>query len=183
MDYHAIGMLELNSIAKGIECCDAMLKSALVELIDAHPICPGKYMAIVAGDVDAVKTAMDTGERTADFNLVDSCVIPNVHAQIIPALRALSFTGDLKAMGVVETFSAASAVISADAAVKAAEVELIEIRIANGMGGKSFFILTGLVGAVEAAVKEADSILNEDGLLVSSVVIPSPHEGMKDIIA
>ena len=38
-----IGFLELNSIAKGIEVADAVLKAAEVELISAKPSCPGKY--------------------------------------------------------------------------------------------------------------------------------------------
>ncbi len=182
MEHSAIGFLELNSMARGIESCDAMLKVAPVELVDAHPICPGKYMVLVCGDVDAVKTAVSKGEQLADFNLVDSFVIPNVHEQIIPALRAVTPTEKVEALGIVETFSAASAILSADAAVKAAEIQLLEIRLANGMGGKSFFTFTGIVGAVEASVAAAEEILGKDGLLVASVVIPAPHEGMAGVV-
>ena len=38
-----IGFLELNSIAKGIEAADAILKAAEVDLILAKPNCPSKY--------------------------------------------------------------------------------------------------------------------------------------------
>ena len=47
MNYETIGFLELNSIAKGVEAADAMLKAAEVELISARPSCPGKYHVLV----------------------------------------------------------------------------------------------------------------------------------------
>ena len=182
MKYTAIGFLELNSMARGIESCDAMLKVAAVDLIDAHPICPGKYMVLICGDVDAVKTSIEKGKNTARENLVDSFIIPNVHEQVIPALRAVTYTGEMGALGVIESFSAASAILAADTAVKAAEINLIEIRLANGMGGKSFFTFTGIVGAVESASKSAEKLLKDEGLLVASVVIPAPHKDMAGVV-
>ena len=180
--YSALGFLELNSIAGGIEACDEMLKVASVELIESHPICPGKYMTLICGDVDAVKTSISKGKEVASINLVDDFVIPNIHEQIVPALRALTSVVHLEAVGVVETFSAASAIFAADAALKAAAVDMIEIRLSNGMGGKSFFTFTGIVGAVEASVKAAKEAVVQDGLLVNTVVIPSPHESMKSVL-
>ena len=41
--YETIGFLELNSIAKGVEAADIILKTAEVELIYAKAGCPGKY--------------------------------------------------------------------------------------------------------------------------------------------
>jgi microcompartment protein CcmL/EutN len=67
------------------------------------------------------------------------------------------------------------AVIAADACVKAAEVQLIEVRLGRGMGGKSFVLLTGDVAAVEAAVRAAESLEEAEGMMSKSVVIPSPH--------
>lgn len=56
--YHAIGMVELNSIAKGIEVTDVMLKSANVTLLSAKTLCPGKYLIMVGGDVTAVQQSV-----------------------------------------------------------------------------------------------------------------------------
>ncbi len=39
-------------------------------------------------------------------------------------------------IGVIEFFSVASAVIAADAAAKAADVKMIEVRLAMAIGGK-----------------------------------------------
>jgi len=81
----------------------------------------------------------------------------------------------LKALGVVETFTAASTILAADAAAKAAGVALIEIRLAKGLGGKAFFTMTGEVYEVEAAMEAALRVAREGGNLVRSVVIPAPH--------
>ncbi|MFH1453792.1 MAG: BMC domain-containing protein [Armatimonadota bacterium] len=176
MEFNAIGMLEFTSISAGINAADQMLKTSKVILLEAHPICPGKYMVLIAGGVDEVASSIEVGKRTGDSFMVDEIIIPNIHPGIFPALTASSAVSDIKALGVFETFSAASAISSADKAVKAANVELIDLRLANGMGGKSYFTLTGEVYDVEAAMKAAEEELKDKGLIVNSVVIPSTHK-------
>ena len=73
----------------------------------------------------------------------------------------------------METFSAASAILAADAAVKAAAVDLAEVRLAMGLGGKAFFVVTGDVGPVEMSVAAAAAQAGQAGLLVRRVIIPS----------
>lgn len=83
---HAIGMVELNSIARGIETCDFMVKAAQVELLRASTICPGKYVVIVGGGVGDVTASMREGTAHAAEHLVDKLLISNVHEQLIPAV-------------------------------------------------------------------------------------------------
>ena len=66
--------------------------------------------------------------------------------------------------------------MAADAGAKAADVEIIEIRCATGLGGKSFLYLTGSVDSVEAAVEAGIDVLEGTGLVLSHVVIPSPTD-------
>ena len=54
----AIGMVELNSIARGIETCDYMVKAAQVDLLRASTVCPGKYLVLISGDTGDVKASM-----------------------------------------------------------------------------------------------------------------------------
>ena len=82
----AIGMVEFSSIARGIYAADQMVKVSEVEIVTASTSCPGKYIAIVHGDVAAVKTSVETGEREAGDYYIDSMVIPNVHAGVFPAI-------------------------------------------------------------------------------------------------
>ncbi len=174
MELKAIAMIELNSIAKGVESADEMLKSADIDLIMAQPICAGKYMALVSGDVDSVERAWEVGKETAGEFLVDDFVIPNVHASVFPALTATTRIQSINSLAVIETFSVASSILAADAAVKTADVDIIEIRCATGLGGKSFFYLTGDVASVNSAVEAGIDVLQGTGLILSHVVIPSP---------
>ena len=172
---NALGMIETNSIPAGIEAGDAMLKAADVALVSAQAVCAGKYIVMVTGDVAAVKAAAQAGIKTADYLLVDSIVIPNVHEQVIEAVSASSEIEGAEALGIMETFSLSSAVICADSAVKAADVQLIEVRLGRGLGGKSFVVLTGDVAAVKAAIEAAKELEEVQGMVAGTVVIPSPH--------
>lgn len=174
----AIGVVEVNSIPLGVLAGDQMVKTAQVDLVTAQTVCAGKYIVIVSGEVAAVRSAVTAGEASAQHALVDTLVIPNVDERVIAAMAGACPAEQVQAVGVVETFSLACAIQVADAAVKAADVELIEVRLGRGMGGKSFVIVTGEVAAVEASVKASESLEETAGLISSSVVIPSPHMDM-----
>jgi len=173
----AIGLLELTSIARGIVACDAMAKKASVEVTRSHTICPGKYIVLVSGDEQSVRDSMEEGVEIAGGYLVDRLLIPNLHEQVIPALIAAGPVTDLDAVGVIETFSVATTIVASDAACKAAEIELIEIRLGTGLGGKAFVTLTGEQHMVEAAITAGIDAI-ESGYLLRSEVIPSPHKDL-----
>ena len=178
----AIGLIELTSIAKGIETTDAMIKSAQIEIIEAKPICPGKYVVLICGDVSAVDNAIKVGEEKGTHAVVDSFILANIHPQVIKAISSASEVTELKALGVIETFTAASLIVSADRAAKTGQVELIEIRIGMGIGGKSFVTLTGDVSSVKSSVEAGAASASEKGMLVEYVVIPSPNKHLKACI-
>ncbi|MBR3400705.1 MAG: BMC domain-containing protein [Parasporobacterium sp.] len=171
----AIGMNEIMSIPLGYEACDAMLKASSVELVSAGCVCAGKFYIVVTGEVAAVRSSVEAGKEKAGSSLVDSLVIPNVDEQVAPAISACTFPEEMKALGVMETFSLCAAVYAADAAAKAADIELLEVRLGRGLGGKSFITLTGEVAAVQAAVKAAEALEETQGMMSQSVVIPAPH--------
>lgn len=171
----ALGMIEVNSIAAGIDAGDAMLKTASVALVNAQPVCCGKYIVIVQGKVAEVQSSVDSGVNTAMESLVDSVVIPNVHPQVFSALNCSSIIERNDAVGVIETFSLAASIYAADAAVKAAHVDLIEVRLGRGLGGKAFVVLTGDVSSVKAAVDSASKNHSTEGMIARVTVIPSPH--------
>ena len=174
----AIGVVESNSIPLGILAGDAMVKSADVELVTAQTACAGKYIVLVSGDVAAVRAAVAAGKENAGAALVDSLIIPSIDERVIIAMAGAPAVDTAQAVGVIETFSLASSIGAADIAVKTAEVELIEVRLGRGMGGKSFLVFTGEVAAVQAAAKAIENNEDSKGLIGSSVVIPSPHMDM-----
>ena len=167
----AIGMVEFNSIARGIETCDYMVKAAQVDLIRSSTVCPGKYLVLIAGDTGGVKASMAEGTKRGGECVVDTLLIPNAHPQLIPAISMTTQVTEKGAVGVLEFYSVASAITAADVAAKAANITLIEIRIGYAIGGKGFVTLTGDVGAVRAAVAAAE---RESQMLVGTAVIPRP---------
>jgi microcompartment protein CcmL/EutN len=175
MAKNSIGLIELTSVAAGFQSCDAMLKAADVELVLSRSICSGKYMVMVRGDVAAVEASVAAGIAGAKFAIVDSFVIPNLHESVFPALSGVSKVEVLEALGIVESFSVASLIEGADAAVKSANVQLIEIRLAMALGGKAFATLTGDVAAVSAAIDAGAQVVGQKGMLVNKVVIPHPR--------
>lgn len=179
---NAIGVVESSGIAKGIELCDMMVKASSVTVLDALPMCPGKYVIIIAGKVADVQHSVDTAAENAGSFIIDKLVIPNIDAQVIQAVNCACEAADMKALGIIETFSVASGILAADAAVKTANIELMEIRLARGLGGKSFVTLTGSVADVDAAVRSGCAAVSGEGLLAGFSVIPAPHGDLKKFI-
>ena len=178
---NAIGVLESSSIAKGVLAADAIVKAAEVTLLYAKPVCPGKYTALFHGEVAAVKASLEAGEAALGGNLVDSVVIPRIHPDVVKAISLAAEAPErVNAVGVMEFYSITAAVYAADAAAKAAEVLLMDVRLGIGIGGKSYAVLTGEVAAVEAAVSAGMAEGSEKGLAVGSVVIPSPAKEVFD---
>ena len=192
-------MVEFNSIAAGIDAADQMVKTAQVDPLFFKTICPGKFVAAVTGDVaavsasvlrpagpgavPAVSASVNAGRETHADALVDWFIIPNIHRDVIGALAGATGITERGALGIIETFSAASIVVASDAAVKAADVQLLDVRVALGLGGKGYALMTGDVAAVNAAVEAGSTAAAESGLLVSKVVIPSPAETVFEQIA
>uniref|UniRef100_A0A832MJF4 BMC domain-containing protein n=1 Tax=Eiseniibacteriota bacterium TaxID=2212470 RepID=A0A832MJF4_UNCEI len=171
----AIAAVETSSIAQGAVAADAMVKMAEVELLEACPVSPGKYWILIGGDVGPVRAAHRRGVETAADTLLDHFLIPQLHEAVLPALRGVAPAADDDALGVLETHTAASAILAADLAVKAADVRLRDIRLANGLGGKGVVFLTGAVGDVQAAVAAGAEEARRRGLLARHVVVPRLH--------
>ncbi|MCF6267519.1 MAG: BMC domain-containing protein [Desulfuromusa sp.] len=177
---NAIGLIELSSIAAGMQSADMMLKTSAIELILSRTICSGKYMVLVGGDVASVQAAIAVVDEELDESIIDTFVIPNIHPDIFPALSGTNAPPELEALGILESFSVASLIEGADEACKAADVQLIEIRLAMALGGKAFCTLTGDVAAVTSAVEIGAQKIGEKGMLVNKVVIPNARPELLD---
>ena len=176
MEMNSIGLVELNSIAAGLDITDAMLKTANVELVMSRTICSGKYLIVVGGNVAAVKASVDTGVDRWEGTIIDSIVIANVHPSLFPAIAGTNIVRQFGSLGIIESFSVGSLMEAADAAVKAADVQLMEIRLAMALGGKAFVTMTGDVSSVREAVEVGASVVSEKGLLVNKAVIAAPDK-------
>lgn len=177
-DFPALALLEFSSIAVGIEAGDAMVKRAPVERILSGTVQPGHYLVLVAGDVASVEEAAAAGGETGHSALRDSIFLPNVHRDVVSALAGerQPATGD--ALGIVETHTVAAAILAADAGLKGAEVTLVQLRLADGLGGKGLALFHGLVADVEAAVAISEDVAQQQ--LMRRAIIPQLHGEMWD---
>lgn len=172
----AIGMIEYKTVATGMKAADLMLKTAEIEIIEAQTVCPGKYIIIVTGDLSAVTASVDAAKTQCSLHLIDSFILGNPHDSIFPAIYGATEVQEIKALGIVETFTVASMIVAADEAAKSAEVQLIELRLARGMCGKSYMTLTGELAAVQAAIDRSLQATEKDGMLIDYTVIANPDK-------
>lgn len=168
-DYPALALLEFNSIAVGIEAGDAMVKRAPVDRIYSGTVQPGHYLVLVTGDVAPVVEAVEAGQDAGGSDLRDMLLLPNVHPAVVALLTGRRQTVSGDALGVVETHSVAAAILAADGGLKGAEVTLLSLRLADGLGGKGLAMFTGLVADVEAAM-EIGQALCQDQLYKTSII-------------
>lgn len=172
----AIGMTEYKTVSTGIQAADLMIKTAEVDIVEAQVVCPGKYIIIITGELSAVRASVDAAKTRFDAELIDSFILGNPDESIFPAIYGTNAVENVNALGVLETYSAAAIIVAADMAAKTAEVQLIELRIARGMCGKSYMLITGEVAAVTAAIEKAETTVGEGGMFLNSSVIPSPDK-------
>ena len=174
--FKAIGVLELKCIPKGVEATDAALKSAGVELVSAHPSCPGKYEIILTGSISNVTASVEHVVEKFGHYVIDSSVMGRIDEQVIKALFGTQKSEKKGSLGLIETFSAATTIKAADIAVKTARVDIYDLRVSRGMGGKGVVMLTGEVGDVTAAVEAGSNYAKTSGQLSSNAIIAAPHE-------
>lgn len=109
----AIGMIEFKTTATGITAADTMVKTSEVEIVEAQTVCPGKYIAIITGDLSAVKAAVDAAVTTYEDKCIDSFVLGNPHESLFPAMYGTTQVEEISALGILETYDAASIIEAA----------------------------------------------------------------------
>ncbi len=174
--FKSIGVIELKSVPKGVEATDAALKSAGVEMVSAHPACPGKYEIILTGSISNVTASVEHVVEKFGNYVIDSSIMGRIDEQVITALFGTQQGVKKGSLGLIETFSAATTIKAADIAVKTSRVDIFDLRVSRGMGGKGVVLLTGEVGDVTAAVEAGSNYAKQSGQLSSNAIIAAPHE-------
>ena len=183
MNQPALALIDFDSIAAGIEAADAMAKRAQIELLRVGTVQPGRYLVLIGGTVADVEESFAAGLEVGSNAVLDRVFLPHVHPEVVSALAGGRVPDVRDALGVVETATVASVIRAADAGVKGADVRLVEVRLADGLGGKGVVLFSGRVADVEAAVEIGVSSLDSPTLLVRQVVIPQLHETLWDNVS
>jgi microcompartment protein CcmL/EutN len=177
----ALALIEVRSIARGLVVTDAIVKKSAVELLRASPISPGRYITLFWGPVGEVEEASREGiTRSGDF-LVDHLILPQAHHLLRDTLLGISQQAPVDSLGIVETSTIASALLSLDAALKCADVGILELRLGAGIEGKGYYVLSGPLPDVQAATERAQAALNPQQC-VNVEVIPAPAQDFSDFV-
>ncbi len=169
-----LGFIEWDSVARGLAAADAMLKAAVVTPVVLRPVTPGRYFAVVSGDVEAVRASVAAGVLRGGESVIDQLVLPAPFPGIFPAVGGRTGALRLSAVGVIETLTLCTLFAAVDTAAKTGEVRVHDVRLAMGLGGKAFGILSGEVAHVEAAIVAAGALAASRGALLATSIIPNP---------
>jgi len=173
----AVGILELCSVATGIAVADAMVKAAPVADVRSGTVQPGRYLVLVAGDTASVEVALEMGTARAGATLTGRVFLADIHPQVVAALVDDSWHAEPEpeALGIVETASVPPIVDAADAGVKAADVDVAALVLADGLGGKGYVLFGGPIADVEAATEAAVERAERSGTEVRIEIIAQLH--------
>jgi microcompartment protein CcmL/EutN len=168
----ALALLELDSVPFGILTADAMLKEAPIAVLRAGTVHNGKYLILIGGSVAAVEVAFQKGQSVGQTHLLDMVFLPNVHPAVYAACQGTRNSCGSDALAVIEMATVSAILKSADAAVKGAGVDLVELRLADDLGGKALAIYAGPVEETETAAVLSEASLENREILLSKVIIP-----------
>ncbi|MBU0528713.1 BMC domain-containing protein [bacterium] len=177
--YPAIALIEYSSIATGILAGDAMLKKAPITVIKSGTVHNGKYLVLIGGSVASVEESYAKGLTVNPDDIIDSMILPNVHQQLHDSILGTRLKCTKESLGIIEASSVSTMIKASDAGVKGADVNIIEIRLADDIGGKSFTIYNGSVEEVQAAVEIAKNAITSSEHWVNETIIPDLHADMK----
>ena len=178
----AIGMIELSSLARGLVAGDQIVKRAPVNLHTAEAVSNGKFILLFSGDVSSVEESLQAGIGVSGDYLVDQVFLPQIHPQVTNYLNNPNQKVLIDSLGVIETVSVATIIHVADAVCKTAPVDLVEIILAKGIGGKGFCLFSGDLADVEASLEAGGEIAQRLEKLTKKELIPSPHKEFSTLL-
>lgn len=171
----AIALIELSSIAAGTYAADRMVKRSPVELLRSGTVQPGKYLILVGGGTAEVEESYREGMQAAPADILDEVFLPQVHPRVVEALDGARTFAGYDSLVVLETSTIAAIVRATDAAAKNAMVEVAELRLGSGLGGRGLAMLTGNRTDVEAAAEIAIRSLAGRNVTLCHSIISNVH--------
>jgi microcompartment protein CcmL/EutN len=150
----ALAVVSFATIPSGVLALDRLLKEAPVELLGSGTVHCGSYLVAFAGEVEAIERSFRKALESAGSDAFDQLFLPAADERIVPAFRDRLYRwpapGDTAL--VVEAPNPPRLIAAIDRALKGASVELVEMRLADGLGGKAVATLWGETSDVEAAL-------------------------------
>jgi len=176
-NYQTIAVIDFSSIADGLYCTDALLKKAPIAMIKSGTVSRGRHLVIFGGTTGSVAESLTEALGIGNGSVIDHVFLPDVHEKVHDALMGKRATCRDDAVAILETDTVAANVQAAELAIKATDVELVEIRLAEyEMSGKAISVYNGPLHGVEHAMEVANEYLRLQNRAAQYRIIPSPHE-------
>ncbi len=181
----ALALLEFDSVAAGVLAVDRMLKQAPIALLRCGSVHPGRYLALVGGSVAGTEEAHTAGVRSACAQgaLTDEIFLPDPHPLLTAAIIGARAAPRGEAVGIIEVSTSPGLLRGVDAALKCVPMALVEIRLADDLGGRALAVFDGLLPDVQEALNMAGGRLGECAVLCGSSLLPRVDETLREVLA
>ena len=181
----ALALLEFGSTAVGVLAVDRMLKRSPVALLRCGTVHPGRYLVLVGGSVAATGEAHAEGGRVGAENaaLIDEVLLPDPHPLLSAALGGARLAPRGEAAGVIEVSTSPGLLRALDRALKAVPISLVEVRLADDLGGRALAIVDGLLPDVKEALDVAVGGAGPCAQVLGASLMPRLDETLRGVLA
>lgn len=185
-------MLQIVDTPRGLRALDALAKEAPVEVVATGTVQCGHYLIAFRGQPEAVIRSLDRALAIDGGALLDRVLLHDAEPRLVPAFRdgVVRWPAPGDTLGVLQSSSCPTILGAVEAALKGALVELVELRLGDGLGGKALATLWGEVHDVEAAIELACAAIGrqiERGFVAadaaSAMVIPNADDEVRSSVS
>jgi microcompartment protein CcmL/EutN len=168
-----LAMLLLGEVPPGLAALDALAKEADVDVLRSGTIHGGRYLILFGGEVGPVERSHRRALDVAGSLVVDEMLLPDAEPRLAPAIVAgvTRWPAPGDTLGALQAPTPPMLVRAVDAALKGALVELVELRVGDGLGGKAIASLWGETHDVEAAIALARASFEKAGTQGTSTAV------------
>lgn len=157
---YSLALLEFSSVAVGMLAVDRMLKKSPVALLRCGTVHPGRFLALVGGTVAATEEAFTEGCDLGNQKkvLVDKVMLADPHTALVDAVGGQRKSPQGDTVGILEMDRSPAMLRLLDEVLKAVPVNLVELRLADDLGGAALAVLDGELFDVQEVAKRAETV-------------------------
>lgn len=181
----AFALLEFSGVAVGVLAVDRMLKRSPVALLRCGTVHPGRYLALVGGSVASTGEAHAAGVRIGQDQgaLADDVLLPDPHPLLSAAVGGQRQAPAGEAVGVCEVSTSPGLLRAIDAVLKSVPIGLVEVRLADDLGGHALAICDGSLPDVQEALALIANHLGPAARQLGSALLPRVDDTLREVLA
>ena len=178
----SLGFLELNNVSDGMTCMDFMLKGALINIVKASIVNPGKFFIILQGSYGNIENAMQIAVNNFTNSIVDFYMLGRAEEGLINSLLGIENHENVESLAIIDTENIISGIIIADIISKTSYASIMKFNVSESMGGRTNIVINGEYSSLRHAIDEILSHINLKDKIIASNVIANPEDTLKQIM-